>query len=373
MRRFRSLSAAAVALLPVMALSPAVAHAGARQAQSPRQAFYLASGMHYGQPGNASGYSEILTAGRTIWAFGGTNPGGRSAPVAVIRVGTSWQLSRLPTGLTDFISNASAPDSRDIWAISGYGRYVLHWNGTRWQVARRWNMQGALSGVIALSHRNVWVFGTSPGGDRTIGTWHFNGRQWMPVKTAARDIYRASAISARDIWAIAADPHGDSIVRLGVRGWRHVRTGRALVGVRWHDILAESPEDVWLLGNDDTRLGSGRLVLAHWDGKHWNRINTALHAWAGQLAAVGRGSVAATATSSGLLADGLIVQTTSRGRLAWSTIESSLGSGVSDIVYVPGTHTLWASGGTLTRLGGDAAIWARVIPQPGRKAIPQSK
>src|SRR5580658_665756 len=90
MPRFRSLSATAVAVLPAMALSPVLALTAATTLRLPahraelqvlpgNQAWHLAVERHYGQPGNASGYSTIVTAGRRVWAFGGTNPGGLSS------------------------------------------------------------------------------------------------------------------------------------------------------------------------------------------------------------------------------------------------------------------------------------------------------
>jgi hypothetical protein len=368
MPRFRPLNAAAMAILPAMVLSPADAQSGTHPVAPLSPAWHLSVNWHYGQPGNASGFSEILLAGREVWAFGGTNPGGPSSPVAMFLDGRSWRDSRLPTGLTGFISSASAPDSRDIWAISNYGRYVLHWNGKHWYLARRWSQQGPLSGVVAISHQNVWVFGTSAYGVRATGTWHFDGRSWVPAAKAAQDIYRASAASARDIWAIAAGQHADSIERFNGRAWRHVRTGRILEGIRWHDILALSGSDVWILGDAANKHGSGTLVLAHWNGRRWTRFRTSLEAWAGQLAAVGSGRVAATAVSSGLVGDGLILEMTDRGQLTWSTIGSSLGSGVSDVAYARRSHTLWASGGILTRLGGNAAIWTFAVPHVSQAA-----
>jgi hypothetical protein len=376
MPRYRSLGAAAVAILPVMILSPAPGRAEVQRGTDHRAAvlspqWRMAVNLHYGQVPNASGYSEILTVGRVVWAFGGTNPGGQSSPVAMFLAGRTWHESPLPGGLTNFISTASAPKPNDIWAISEYGGYVLHWNGRRWSLAKSWSQSGQLTGVVAISSRNVWVFGTSPGGDRTIGTWHFNGRAWKPVVSAAgRDIYRASAVSAHDIWAIAAGPKVDSIERFGYRGWRHVRTGRMLVGARWHDILAESEDDVWILGTAASRQGTGRLVLAHWNGRYWTRFNTSLQAWAGQLAATGTGSIIATAMSSGLAGDGLIIEMTGSGHLTWSTIASSLGSGVTDVAYAPESHMLWASGGVLTRLGGNAALWTLALPHSSQRADP---
>ena len=375
MPRYRSLSAAAVAILPAMILGQVSGRADVQPVRvhpaavlSPQ--WRMTVNLHYGQVPNSSGYSEILAVGRVVWAFGGTNPGGQSSPVAMVLADGVWHDSALPSGLTNFISAASAPKPNDIWAISQYGGYVVHWNGTRWSLVRRWSQSGELTGVVAVSSRDVWVFGTSAYGDRTAGTWYFNGRTWEPFKAAGKNIYRASAVSAHDIWAIAAGPKVDSIERFGGRGWRHVRTGRVLIGVRWHDILAVSQNDVWILGNSENTQGIGKLVLAHWNGRHWTRFNTTLQAWAGQLASVSDGYVVASAVSAGQAGDGLIVEMTSRGRLTWSTIGSSLGSGVTDVAYAPHSHVLWASGGVLTRLGGNAALWTLALPHSAKRADP---
>ena len=166
---------------------------------------------HYGPPANASGYSVILLTGaKTAWAFGGTNPGGPSRPVAGHWNGSTMTPSKLPAGLAGFISDASAPSARDIWATSQYGGYVLHWNGRRWHVARRWRY-GEITGLTAISVRNVWTFGTTASGARGTGTWHFDGTSWQPVSGPARRIYRASAVSGHDIWAITASPGSVSV------------------------------------------------------------------------------------------------------------------------------------------------------------------
>ena len=374
MPRHHSISVAILATVPAMTVSALAAPillrfpdasaslaAGQRPAVAASPRWQLAVNRHFGQPGNASGFSVLLAAGRSVWVLGGTNPGGQSSPVAEIRAGNSWHAQPLPARLTDFISDASAPAANDIWAISGYGRYVLRWDGTRWHVAKRWREEGTLSGVTAVSATDAWVFGTSVTGARTIGTWHFDGRSWASVTGAGRDIYTASALSARDIWAISAGRNGDTIEHYGGRGWRAQRTGRLLRGIWWHDILAVSPGNVWMVGDTATKPGSGRIVLAHWSRGHWRRFDTTLRGWAGQLTALGNDRIVATATSSGVLAAGVIMQMTSKGRLTWSTISSGLGSGVSDVAFSPWTRALWASGGILTRLGGDAAVWTQPL------------
>ena len=266
--------------------------------------------------------------------------------------------SALPAGLSDFISDASAPGPADIWAISSYGRYVLHWDGARWQLARKWIEPGYFTDIVAPSARNVWVFGTAADGSRSLGTWHFDGQAWLRAGGAARDIYRASTVSSQDIWAIAAGARSDTVLHFYGRRWHHVRVDRAIAGVRWRDILAESARNVWLLGD----TAKGKLELAHWNGSAWRQIGTSLSALAGQLATARGGRVLATATSSGQLPSGLILELTDAGHVTTSVVTSPLGCGVSDAVYVARTGSVWASGGTLTRLGGDAAIWVRTPP-----------
>jgi hypothetical protein len=373
MPRFRRLSMAALAVLPVLPLSASLTylgpgHAAPGAAGSPgpvrlaAQTWDLAMTRHFGHPGNAAGFSAILMTGGQLWAFGGTNPGGSSTPIADELTGKQWAASALPARLTDFISDASATSKDNIWAISSYGRYVLHWDGTRWQLAHRWDEPGALSDVVATSPRSAWVFGTAFGGARGVGTWHFDGQSWQRAGGAASDIYRASVVSGRGIWAIAARPHTDAILRFDGRRWHQMRGGRAIAGIRWRDIVAESARDVWLLGD----AARGHLVFAHWDGVRWRRFVTPVSALAGQLTAARNGGVLATATAPARLPAGLIVMMTSKGHVTTSAITSALGCGVSDSVVVARTGAVWASGGTLTKAGGNAAVWVRAVPAGDR-------
>lgn len=256
--------------------------------------------------------------------------------------------------LTGFINYASAPSAHDIWAASEFGQYVLHWNGAGWHLARRWS-SGPITGLTAISPTDVWVFGTTASGVTGTGTWHLDGHQWVRVAGRAAGIYRASAVSRRDIWAISATSKADSILTYNGRSWRRVHTGSVLSGVQLHDILAVSDHDVWVLGDEVSR-GRVGLVLAHWNGARWATLSR-LSAWPGLLARGPHGSVLVTATPSNAAAAGLILQA---GEYGWGpviTIESQLGSGVSDVALVGKTRSLWATGGVLTRLGGDAVIW----------------
>jgi len=360
-------TAALVGFVPALALSGAVAGpVAARPAAKVSVAsFRVGVIRHYGQPSNASGYSVLVATGRhSSWVFGGTNPGGPSVPVAARWNGSTLTPSALPAGLTGFISDASAPSADDVWAASEYGGYVLHWNGQRWAVARTWQ-RGLITGLVAISANNVWVFGPAAG-SATSGAWHYDGTSWTAVTGAASSVYRASAVSRRDIWAISLTGSGGAVWRFDGSRWRRVRTGSVLRGVEVTDILAISSHDVWVAGNTVSQAGAVRLVLAHWNGAVWTRLSSKIQAWAGRLAAGSPGTVLVTATPVGPAATGLVLQASTFGWAPGISIQSALGSGVSDIVLARDGRSLWASGGILTDLGGDAAIW--VIPLVRRPA-----
>ena len=109
------------------------------------------------------------SAGPTRAAAASRSPCGGTADVAALAAaGPAGRLHR----------RRERAVSRDIWAVSYAGGYVVHWNGAGWRVAKCWRQHGVLSGVTALSPADVWVFGTTAGGFRGLGTWHFNGRTW---------------------------------------------------------------------------------------------------------------------------------------------------------------------------------------------------
>jgi hypothetical protein len=320
---------------------------------------------HYGLPADASGYSVILvTSSRQAWAFGGTNPGGPSAPVATLWNGGTTATATLPSDLTSFISDASATSSSDIWAASQYGRYLLHFDGVRWRVAKRWQ-QGQVTGVTAVTPSGVWVFGTSADGTSDIGTWYYDGASWQRVLGPAGSIVRASAITASDIWAIAASPASYSVLRFDGANWQQVPTGSALDSVHVRDILAISGADVWVLGDKTDASGGVRLVLLHWNGAGWTSLVTPIKAWAGRLAAGPDRTVLVTATPASASANGLIVQASADGGRFVISPRSLLSTGgISDVALAGDSRALWVSGAVLTRIGGDAVIWSGQLPSP---------
>jgi hypothetical protein len=327
----------------------------------------IAATVHYGPSDYASGYTAVVASDRSdAWAFGGTNPGGTSAPTAERWTGKRWEPWALPSGLSGFIVAAAASSPSNVWAV-GDG-YALRWDGTRWTVARTWSQAGQATSVAVLSPTNVWVFGSSSfSGVTGLGAWHFTGRVWVRAPRIAAAIYRASAISRHDIWAITVSPHGGSVVRYDGYSWARVPAAdAALAGTQLNDILAVSPDNIWVSGISPVSGVDGHLVLAHWDGQQWKRF---VSPWSVQqperFATDGAHGVWIPAVTGGGTPATWILHLSSAG--VWTRTQIAVGwpqtgVGVGDLALIPGTTTLWGSGGMLTATGGDAAIWEHAVP-----------
>src|SRR5262249_26085124 len=123
------------------------------------------------------------------------------------------------------------------------------------------------------------------------------------------------------------------------------------------DIYALSRHDVWVVGNLPGRHGDGRLILAHYDGRHWTRVMTRWHADTGRLAPAGHGAVWVTADNSGARNNAMIGRVCRTCASSWATMRWGQGTGISDIAVSRKTGTVWVTGGYLTQAGGDAAVW----------------
>jgi hypothetical protein len=334
----------------------------ARTADPP--GWQIAAKAHYGASANASGYSALVVLAKNdAWAFGGTNPGGPSTPTAVRWTGSRWQPSSLPAGLNGFIVAASGSSARNVWAV-GDG-YALRWNGVRWSVAKTWRTNNEVTSVAAISRNDVWVFGSSSfSGQPSLGAWHYDGHGWAQVTAATgaiAGIYRASAVSENDIWAITVSPRGGSVVHYNGATFASVPgADAALAKTQLSDVLAVSRHNVWVSGTTPVNAAGGHLVLAHWNGRCWHRF---MAPWpvqqAERFATDGGGGVWIPVVTQGSDSPTWILHLSRDGDWTRTQITAARGSGVGvgDLALVPGTTTLWGTGGMVTTSGGEAAIW----------------
>jgi hypothetical protein len=333
---------------------------------APKPPWQMATTVHYGPTGNASGYSAVIAPAKDdAWVFGGTNPGGTSSPAAEHWDGRRWHAWSLPAGLSGFIVAAAASSPGDVWAVGG--EYALHWNGARWTVAKTWSQAGQATSVVAVSPGDVWVFGSSSfSGEPSLGAWHYNGRSWTMAAGVAAAIYRASAVSPGDIWAITVSPRGGSVVHYDGRAWaREAAADSALANTQLDDVLAVSARNVWVSGVTPANAADGHLVLVRWNGRRWKRF---VAPWLVQqperFAADGVGGIWIPVVTGGVRPATWILHLSRTGVWTRTRIAAGPGTGVGvgDLALVPGTTTLWGTGGLLTTLGGDAAIWEHGIP-----------
>ncbi len=329
-------------------LTPAQAAAGRHR----RAPWRLAAVVHTGAAGNLSGYTSVLALSRSdAWAFGGTNPGGPSAPIAAHWDGRRWRAVALPPGLTGFIRAASASSPRSIWAVNYFGSYLLHWNGRHWTVGRRWRGSQTATSVVAISRSDVWAFGAGS----KPQAWQYNGTSWRRRHGPAATVVQASAHGRDSIWAIAQGRRGREIVRYDDGRWTRVRVGAALAKMTLADILAVSRSSVWVSGT--TASGSG-LIVAHRDGGRWRRFTAPWPVRPERFAADGHGGIWIPTVTGTLTSTRWVLHLSPSGRWTRTSFAAGPGSSVGDLALIPGTRSLWASGGLLRGTSGDAAVWA---------------
>jgi hypothetical protein len=324
---------------------------------------------HYGPAQDYSGYEVVVANGKnSAWALGGTDLSGGNGtvqrPVAMRWNGRNWSGYTLPSGLTSTIIAASAPAANDIWAVTSFGGYILHWNGTAWSVAKRlpWNGKGVepqLTGVVALSPKNVWAFGES-GFTLGWGTWHYNGKSWSQWRGNAGDLADGSAVSAGNIWAIGGPLAPQSAIVHYTGTWKLV-TARALSGLQFTSIRAFSAKDVWVSAT--TRTNDSQSWLVHYNGSTWARVKVPWTMSVGALTADGHGGLWVTGfnvTPKGAYTF-YVVHRTATGALSRITVGPSLTSGLnlSSVALIPGTSSVWGAGSVQSlTVGGSAVIAA---------------
>ena len=259
-----------------------------------------------------------------------------------------------------------------------------------WQVSATPNAGtgDGLSGVSALSARDVWAVGRTPGGssNRPL-VEHFDGSSWSVVPSPDPGPFSflegVSAASSGDVWAVGS-------AQLGV-----AQAARTLVehwnGSAWSivpsvdpkpvstlsGVLALSPTDVWAVGNASKKLNGahGGPLVEHYDGHAWSNV---------KVPKVNGSLRAITRAPSGLWAvgeDGVVLHQDASG---WHSVPTPAPAGARTWVLSAVTTTpagdLWAVGaGVRPQSGGsftlvehyDGTSWS-IVTSPSPSAFRSS-
>jgi hypothetical protein len=311
----------------------------------------------------------IAPTANDAWALGGTVPSsGRGRPIAAWWNGHRWRAAAMPD-VPGFISAAYATSPSSIWAVTGETGYLLHWSGTKWSVFHRFpeskpgEYPAQLTGVTAVSSRNIWVFGGVDGYTNLVGdgTWHYNGLRWTQVtRGTAIDIVQASALSSRDIWAtgIPNTIGYAALLRYNGRAWRPVGVP---AGDEIETVLALSDHDVWAVGQN-VNVSTAPAVVLHWNGRHWEslRSDVAGRAIMRYISSDGSGGVWMTAQAppSATLPSGAVylIHRSASGAYTRTTLRD--GQYIDSLALRPRTRTVWATGQYVSAPGATAQVWA---------------
>ncbi len=226
-----------------------------------------------------------------VWAVGEKVSGSHFASLIEHFDGTKWTIVPSPqfTSGSELVK-VLAISANDIFAVGDFNTdklqsapLVEHYDGTKWTVVAKPRLRkgetGILTGIAAISDRDIWATGTGLLGAAVV--FHFDGQSWsripFPLSKKVNQLSRPTVISTNDVWVVG-DFTGNDLVNHTLtahwdgKAWKVVPSpdgggpgsGNLLTGVS-----AISTTDVWASGfASDPQLGFLNLV-EHWDGTRW--------------------------------------------------------------------------------------------------------
>ena len=280
----------------------------------------------------------------------------------------------------------------DVWAVGYFFSctsllkpMAMHWNGARWSVVPtpklNTNDNAAFNSVVALAANDIYAVGYKPASNGAVLTLieHWDGVAWSVVSSPNANstgnvLTSVTANSPTDIWAVGDQVAPGIEVRtlaLHFNGstWSIVPTPNPVHGGNLTQnvltsVVAVSPNDVTAVGftlANQTEL----TMVQHWDGTSWKVV-----ASPNMSSAIGSFNTlrGVTAVNRGdLYAVGFFSNSTTNGQqirlllhfdgTAWSIISS------------PGKATAQQLNGAFARLG-EATCGLRE-PRPSRALIPK--
>jgi hypothetical protein len=228
-----------------------------------------------------------------VWIAGHRAALKNSRPLLEHWNGTQWQVVSVAGTLEDdsyVLFGIDAITPTDAWAVgyvatsTGSDTFVVHWDGTEWQVVPSPNggaLSNALYDVSAVSPNDVWAAGRYrlPDGTYQPLTMHWDGATWtsVPAPSGSKDIHNVrgvKAIAPDDVWLVGNYLEGGFFRTLTMHWdgtqWSVIASPN-LVQYNNHwlmDVEATAPNDVWAAGYYSDGYTDHPLVL-HWDGIAW--------------------------------------------------------------------------------------------------------
>ena len=215
-----------------------------------------------------------------------------------------------PNARGNTLNAVAAISASDAWAVgfqndnnlNGSRTLIQHWNGATWATVPSPNPGGltsiaclslnsgnVLTSVAALSTNDVWAVGYFFGCSSFLlkpMALHWNGAQWSNVPTPKLNtndnaaFNSVVALAANNVYAVGYKPASNGAVMTLIEHWDGVawsvvsspngnNTGNVLSGV-----TANSPTDIWAVGDQVAPGVEVRTLALHFDGGTWSVVPT---------------------------------------------------------------------------------------------------
>src|SRR5258708_6075858 len=225
---------------------------------------------------------------------------------------------------------------------------------------KHWHSQITIVGAAVESPQNVWAFSGLGG-----LVEHYNGHRWLGVRVASGVNWFGSArtLPGGEVWALADAGGGEEVVTGKPIGSGYSWTTTQLTGYQSGNsgsdpltsIVPVSPTDVWALGGG-LRIVKGHdhwyPLAAHWNGSAWQRVRVsgrfilgaaaASHGHGGLMVTTGWGSTGSPPRALHF-AHGMFTKVSLPPR-------DGRYVGVFGLARIPGSTSVWGAG-ALTGLG----------------------
>jgi hypothetical protein len=188
--------------------------------------------------------------------------------------GKSWRRAPIRANARfGFIWEVRAVSSRLAWAV-GSPSVLLRWNGSVWANARH-PVADELFGVSASARLAVAVGDVGPAGRSVIQAW--NGTDWISQRTpaiAGGAILYGAAMAGSKAWAVGSYGANSNLplilTRIDGAAWTKVGIARTVKAVLYR-ASAASPRDVWAVGATSPVDPSSPVAL-RWNGMTWKTV-----------------------------------------------------------------------------------------------------
>ena len=280
--------------------------------------------------------------------------------------GTRWSVVPTPR-VIGVLYDVAVTSESDAWAVGRAGkrgywgsdaaRLLLHWNGLRWSRVTLPAAVRDINAISALATDDVWgVGGFWTGEDEVAEIAHWDGARWKRVfSRRGASLSGVTAISTRDVWAVGQSGYKALVMHWDGARWQTVVPKQRPRPEEWLSAVAGSSGDgVWAGGGFDD--GTTTHPPTIWPTLfRWRELRSTLVG----LPRVGETEFVAIAPGSRgevfALSENLYTYIEDGGGSylwhkadgKWRTEELTAGRTLSDVVAIPGESSapaLWAVG-----------------------------